>query len=75
VGFILLSPSAAQRKESTEKEAEWRRKTLENFNLFREFLETTKVLKGQPKRELDLFIPDFALTVTGARGEVTGGPG
>ncbi len=48
---------------------------VENFYAFREFLETTKLAKGQPKRDMDLVIPDFALTVTGAPGEVTGGRG
>lgn len=48
---------------------------MDNFNSFREFLETTKLAKSQPKREMDLVIPDFALTVTGAPGEVTGGRG
>ncbi|MCA9181832.1 MAG: hypothetical protein KDA51_10280, partial [Planctomycetales bacterium] len=75
VGFILLSSSATQRKESRDEEIEWRKRTVDNFKAFREFLETTKVPKGQPKREMDLVIPDFALTVTGARGEVTGGVG
>ena len=74
VGFILIANAgASQRREGGD--LEWRRKAIENFNSFKDFLESAKIQKGQPKREMDVNVAGYAVALTGAPGEVTGGPG
>jgi hypothetical protein len=87
VGFILIAAASATQSLALPAwsprrvggksggDVEWRKKAIENFAAFRELLETTKLAKGQPRREMDIVVPGLAVAVTGAPGEVTGGPG
>jgi hypothetical protein len=87
VGFILIAAAASGQAlalpgwsprrpgNKGSSDVEWRKKAIDNFSAFRELLETTKLAKGQPRREMDIEVPGLAVAVTGAPGEVTGGPG